>query len=99
MNIEEDSFSTAIAAAGPLLGHLHVGENNRKPPGRGRLPWAEIAGALRGIRYDGWIVMEPFLRPGGAVGRDIHVHRDLMPRADADEEARRACAFVRRFLA
>ncbi len=28
MNIEEDSFATAIRTAGPLLGHFHTGENN-----------------------------------------------------------------------
>ncbi len=39
--------------------------------------------------------MEPFLMPGGEVGRDIRVHRELMPGADLDEEARRACEFTR----
>jgi D-psicose/D-tagatose/L-ribulose 3-epimerase len=99
MNIEEDGFAQAIATAGAHLGHLHIGENNRKPPGRGHIPWAEIATALKGIGYEGWVVMEPFLKPGGEVGRDIRVHRDLMPLVDLDEEARRACAFVRSHLA
>jgi D-psicose/D-tagatose/L-ribulose 3-epimerase len=99
MNIEEDSFAAAIRTAGSLLGHMHLGETNRKPPGRGKVPWLEVAAALREVDYDGWIVMEPFLRPGGEVGRDIRVFRDLMPTADINEEARRACAFVKRFLA
>jgi D-psicose/D-tagatose/L-ribulose 3-epimerase len=99
MNIEEDSFGGAIRSAGPLLGHLHIGEHNRKPPGRGRLPWTEIGAALREIEFAGWIVMEPFLVPGGEVGRDIRVNREIMPRADLDEEARRACAFIRELLA
>jgi D-psicose/D-tagatose/L-ribulose 3-epimerase len=99
MNIEEDSFARAIATAGSHLGHLHVGENNRKPPGRGHIPWEEIGAALKSCGYGGWVVMEPFLRPGGEVGRDIRIHRELMPLADIDEEARRACTFVRRFLA
>ena len=48
MNIEEDSFGKAIRAAGPLLGHFHTGENNRRVPGKGRLPWHEIGdGAAR----------------------------------------------------
>lgn len=34
MNIEEDSFSEAIKTAGELLGHFHIGECNRKVPGR-----------------------------------------------------------------
>jgi D-psicose/D-tagatose/L-ribulose 3-epimerase len=99
MNIEEDSFEGAIRGAGPLLGHFHIGESNRKPPGRGRLPWREIGAALKEIRFAGWVVMEPFLVPGGEVGRDIRVNREMMPGADLDEEARRACAFTREILA
>ena len=95
MNIEEDSFAEAIRTAGGKLGHFHIGETNRRPPGRGRIPWDEVAGALRGIGYTGAVVMEPFLQPGGEVGRDIHVFRDLSKGLDMDEEARRACAFIR----
>jgi len=99
MNIEEDSFDEAIKTAGGLLGHLHTGESNRKPPGRGHIPWVEIGAALKAITYHGWVVMEPFLLPGGEVGRDIRVNRELMPGSDLDEEARRACAFTRNLLA
>jgi len=98
MNIEERSFKEAIMTAGSLLGHLHIGENNRAPPGCGHIPWAEVGAALRAIDFRGWVVMEPFLVPGGQVGRDIKVHRQLMPGADLDAEARRACAFTRSFL-
>ena len=99
MNIEEDSFDQAIRTAGALLGHLHTGESNRKPPGRGHLPWKEIGAALKATAFAGWVVMEPFLMPGGEIGRDIKVNRELMPDSDLDEEARRACAFTRGFLA
>ena len=34
MNIEEDSMVDAILTAGDKLGHFHVGENNRRCPGR-----------------------------------------------------------------
>ncbi|MGO9314800.1 MAG: sugar phosphate isomerase/epimerase family protein [Syntrophobacteraceae bacterium] len=98
MNIEEDSFEGAIKTAGKLLGHLHTGESNRKPPGRGHIPWKEIGAALKEVEFQGWVVMEPFLMPGGEIGRDIRVNRDLMPQADLDAEARRACAFTREFL-
>ena len=67
MNIEEDSFSAAIRTAGPLLGHFHTGEANRRVPGKGRLPWHEIGTALREIGYDGTVVMEPFVKSGGGV--------------------------------
>ena len=38
MNIEEDSFGEAIRTVGPLLGHFHTGENNRRVPGKGGCP-------------------------------------------------------------
>jgi D-psicose/D-tagatose/L-ribulose 3-epimerase len=95
MNIEEDSLSGSIVEAGNWLGHFHLGETNRRPPGRGRIPWPEIFGALRQINYQGAVVMEPFLLPGGEVGRDISVYRDLLGSADLDEEAARSVQFVR----
>jgi D-psicose/D-tagatose/L-ribulose 3-epimerase len=101
MNIEEDSFGDAIRAAGPLLGHFHVGENNRRVPGKGRLPWHEIGTALREIGYDGAVVLEPFVMMGGGVGSDIKIWRDLSDNADEaalDEDARRSLAFSRYVL-
>jgi len=100
MNIEEDSFGAAIRHAGPLLGHFHTGECNRKVPGKGRMPWREIGEALHDIGYQGSVVMEPFVKAGGTVGRDIRVWRDLSDGADeakmdADAlEALRFCRFV-----
>ena len=98
MNIEEDSIEDAIKLAGPWLTSLHLGEPNRKPPGCGRMPWDEIKRALDAINFDGPLVMEPFVRPGGQVGKDIAVWRDLMPGADLDEEAAKSAAFVRENL-
>ncbi|MFP3853601.1 MAG: TIM barrel protein [Anaerolineales bacterium] len=98
MNIEEVSFSDAIETAGDYLGHLHIGENNRMPPGFGHLPWQEISQVLRKVGYRGDIVMEPFLKPGGQVGRDIRVYRDLGRGMDLDREAKRALKFVRELL-
>ena len=82
MNIEEDDLPDAIRKAGNLLAHVHVGEGNRKLPGMGHLPWAEIGQALRDIGYDKMVVMEPFMKSGGTVGSDIKVWRDLSGGAD-----------------
>lgn len=83
MNIEEDNMYEAIRMAGKLLGHVHVGENNRKLPGMNNsINWPEIGKALRDINYDKAIVMEPFLLEGGEVGHDIRVWRDLSNNAD-----------------
>jgi D-psicose/D-tagatose/L-ribulose 3-epimerase len=95
MNIEEDSFRESILHASKWLGHFHLGESNRRPPGEGRLPWPEIFGALHQINYQGAVVMEPFLLPGGDVGRDISVFRDLLGNGDLDEKAARSVKFVR----
>lgn len=102
MNIEEDSIPDAIRHAGSLLGHLHVGEGNRKVPGKGHLPWAEIGRALNDIGFDGGVVMEPFVRMGGKVGEDIKVWRDLTNGAteeqnDADIKA--SLEFLRKAFA
>ena len=85
MNIEEDSIPDAIRRAGGLLSALHVGEGNRKIPGQGHLPWAEIGQALRDINFTGDVVMEPFVLEGGKVGSDIKVWRDLSNGANPQE--------------
>jgi len=95
MNIEEDGFEQAIRTAGDRLRHFHIGETNRRAPGRGRMAWDEIFRSLAAINYSGAITMEPFLMPGGQVGRDISVFRDLRDGADLDREAGEALRFVR----
>jgi D-psicose/D-tagatose/L-ribulose 3-epimerase len=101
MNIEEDSIGGAIRSAGPYLGHFHVGECNRKVPGKGRIPWLEIRDALREVGYDRAVVMEPFVRMGGKVGSDIKVWRDLSGGASEsglDDDAAGALEFLRSTL-
>jgi D-psicose/D-tagatose/L-ribulose 3-epimerase len=98
MNIEEDFIKEAIVSAGDNLGHLHIGECNRKAPGQGHMPWDEIASALEVINYQGRIVMEPFTRTGGEVGRDIRVWHDLSGNADEakmDAAAKAALLFIK----
>ena len=97
MNIEEDSITSAIRQAGDRLGHLHVGECNRKVPGKGRLPWWEIGRALRDIGYEGAVVMEPFVLTGGQVGADIKIWRELSDGSDEtlDRDAADSLAFMR----
>lgn len=98
MNIEEDFVDGAVLKAGSKLGHLHIGENNRMPPGYGHIQWTELAKALKKINYSGYIVMEPFLMPGGDVGRDIKVFRDMKAGMDLDQEAKKALLFIRGIL-
>lgn len=84
MNIEEDDMFSAIRKAGSRLGHFHVGENNRRLPGKGGLDWYHIGAALREIGYDKNVVMEPFVQQGGGVGQDIKIWRDLSHGIDQD---------------
>jgi len=64
----------------------------------GRQPWAEIKKALDDIRFTGPLVMEPFLMPGGQIGRDIGVWRELVPHADLDALAKTSVEFVKKNL-
>lgn len=98
MNIEEESIEKAIVKAGAKLGHLHISENNRDLPGKGHISWDEVIRALKKIIYNGNIVMEPFIQPGGEVGRAIKVWRDMSIGSNLDEEARRALTFIREKL-
>ena len=98
MNIEEDNIGDAIRYTNELLGHLHIGECNRKVPGKGHMPWKEIGKALRDIGYSGYVVMEPFVKMGGGVARDIKVWRDLSDNADEakmDADIAASLEFVR----
>jgi len=98
MNIEEDSMGGAIRSAKGLLGHFHIGECNRRVPGKGRMPWNEIGEALRDINYDGAVVMEPFVLMGGQVGADIKVWRDMLSGCDTDkldQDAERSLKFTK----
>lgn len=98
LNIEEDSIGGAIRHAGKRMKQLHLGETNRKPPGMGRMPWGEIRQALDDVGFDGSLVMEPFVTPGGQVGRDIGVWRPIVESPDLDGMARAALAFTRKAL-
>ncbi len=61
-NIEEDDPATALLAAGPLLGHVHVSDSNRLQPGQGHLDWPAVLGALSAAGYQGWLTLECRLR-------------------------------------
>ena len=85
MNIEEDNIGDAIRKAGDKLVHFHMGERNRKVPGKGTMPWAEIG-------------QEPFVLQGGRVGQDIKIWRNLLTdtsEAKLDADAKHSCEFVR----
>lgn len=98
MNIEEDSFRDAIVIAGDLLRHVHLGEANRKVPGKGRLPWKEIGCALNQISYEGACVMEPFVMQGGTIGHEIRIWHEIeenITQEALDEDAKNSLKFIK----
>ena len=53
MNIEEKHLGKAIETAAPYLVHVHSNENDRGTPGSGHVPWADVAAALKKVKFDG----------------------------------------------
>jgi sugar phosphate isomerase/epimerase len=55
MNIEEASIPEALREAGPLVGHFHFADSNRRAIGLGHTDIAPVVEALRAIGYAGYI--------------------------------------------
>ncbi len=96
MNIEEQSLGDAIRTVGPRLRHLHSCENDRGTPGKGHVPWSDVASALRDINYDGPVVIETFSAQIESIARAAAIWRPLAP--SQDELARDGLAFLRQLL-
>ncbi len=59
MNIEEPDPAGAIRRAGDLLVNVHVSDSNRLPPGQGHTDFPALLRALKEIRYQGPLTLEP----------------------------------------
>lgn len=59
-HIEEKSSPAAIRAAGEVINHVHISENDRSTPGTGQIDWPGIFAALHAVGYDGWLTVEAF---------------------------------------
>ncbi len=97
MNIEEKSLGAAIRSAGPRLRHFHACENDRGAPGSGNVTWNDVAAALKGIGYDGPVVIESFTAKVKSIARAAAIWRALAP--SQDELARDGLAFLKKLLA
>jgi len=93
MHIEENSASGAVTTCAPVLGHVHLSENDRGVPGRGQVDWRGTFEALREAGYDGWCVIESFSRLDPEFAAAIHVWRDYF--ADPEEVCSDGLRFVR----
>lgn len=93
MNIEEKSFTEAMASAGDRLFHMQVAENDRGTPGSGHVPWDEVFRALDAVGYNGSVVIESFLPTVAEIARAVSLWRPVAPSMDA--LARDGYAFIR----
>ena len=78
-NIEEADPIGAIARAKRHISHVHISENDRGTPGRGHVDWAATYGALKKIKYDGWLTIEAFGRALPELAAATRVWRDFSP--------------------
>jgi D-psicose/D-tagatose/L-ribulose 3-epimerase len=83
MHLEEKSSFDAIRLAGPKVFHFHACENDRGIPGTGQVHWDEIALALKGIGYDGPVVIESFTPNVKEIARAVCIWREIAPSQDA----------------
>lgn len=78
-HIEEKSQAAPIYQTAPVLGHVHISENDRGTPGTGQVNWAEAFSTLKKVGYDGWMVIEAFGRALPDLAAATKVWRDLFP--------------------
>lgn len=78
-NIEEYDQVAVIGRTRRHISHVHISENNRGTPGKGHIDWPRIYGALRKIRYDGWLTIEAFGRALPELAAATRVWRDYFP--------------------
>lgn len=63
MNIEEADISQSLRDAGPLVGHVHFADSNRRAVGMGHSPIADAVRTLQTLGYRGYLSAEIFPRP------------------------------------
>jgi sugar phosphate isomerase/epimerase len=82
MNIEEADLAAAFRAAGPLVGHVHFADSNRRAIGFGHTAVAPALAALREIGYSGYLSAEiiPLPDPLAAATRTIQSFQENIAR-------------------
>ncbi|MDX1637081.1 MAG: sugar phosphate isomerase/epimerase family protein [Balneolaceae bacterium] len=85
-NIEEKTLAGALKTAAPVLGHVHISENDRGTPGSGHVPWDETFSTLSEIDYSGWLTIEAFTRYDPDFANSINVWREYNEPWDVAEE-------------
>ncbi|MFC4872325.1 sugar phosphate isomerase/epimerase family protein [Negadavirga shengliensis] len=76
-NIEEKKLGDALRKISPVLGHVHISENDRGTPGSGHVPWDETFATLAEIKFKGWLTIEGFTRNDPDFANSIGVWREF----------------------
>jgi sugar phosphate isomerase/epimerase len=79
MNIEEADIPAALRLAGPMIGHVHFADSNRRAIGWGHTDMKPVMAALREAGYTGYLSAEVFALPdsGGAARQTIKAFKQL----------------------
>ena len=96
MNIEEKNPAASIRRAGKHVGHIHASASDRGTPGNDHVDWLGVARALKGIRYDGAVVIESFTQDVQVIARAAAIWRKIEPRRD--DIAIKGLAFLKKTL-
>jgi len=83
VNIEEPSLTECFrqAAAAGRLWHVHLGDSNRLPPGRGHIDFGSIVATLHEVGYQGYLAAEllPQPDPDAAAAATVQHMRAFVP--------------------
>lgn len=79
MNIEEADMAQSIREFGPLIGHVHFADSNRRAIGLGHTDAAAVVKALADVGYSGYLSAEvfPLPNPDASAQQTIHSFRQL----------------------
>ncbi len=105
MLIEENNIFDTIAgvANAGRLGHLHLGESNRRIPGIGpsNIDWHRFITTLKKVKYSGPLVLEPFVLPEAFNAHRTRTWRSLNRSSeiyDMTQDAAQGAAFLRKLM-
>jgi len=59
-NIEEKNIGDTMRKMSDRISFIQLSENDRSTPGKGNVDWEGTFGAIRDLKYDGWLSIEAF---------------------------------------
>ena len=58
MSLDEENICGVLVACAPYIKHIHLGDSNRRLPGKGCICWEDIFRTLKTIGYDKYLSLE-----------------------------------------